>query len=125
MSLAAADTDAWPEISAENMFNDAPEPGWSFVTVPVTYTNIGTTAEQPWWETDVDFVGSNGVVYDNGSGDQYCGVVPDQAMDIDDMYPGATATGNECVVVPTAYVAGGLWRVRGSYSATPVFVRIG
>jgi hypothetical protein len=58
-------TNAWPLIQLENMFNDAPYPGWSYVMVPVTFTRLGSTPEQPWWDTRLNFIGSNGVAYSN------------------------------------------------------------
>ena len=122
-SLAATDTDAWPEIMAENMFNDPPPAGWSYITTPVTVTYRGAGSEKPWLETYVQFVGTNGVVYTDYSSTSTCGVVPNENDDLPEMYAGGSATGNACAVVPTSYIAGGLWRVRGSYSATPVFVK--
>lgn len=106
-----SDTDAWPEIALENMFNDAPLPGWSYVMVPVTFTYVGATSARPWLATDVDFLGSNNVVY-NGFSDQSCGVIPNDADNISDLYPGGAATGNECAVVPTSVIEGGKWRIR-------------
>jgi hypothetical protein len=103
-------TNAWPLIQLENMFNDAPYPGWSYVMVPVTFTRLGSTPEQPWWDTRLNFIGSNGVAYSNLENSQTCGVLPNAAMNIGDMYRGATATGNMCAVVPTSVIAGGVWR---------------
>ena len=124
-SVGGTDTDSWPEIAAENMFNDPPPAGWSYVTAPVTVTYRGSGSDSPWLSTYVEFVGSNGVVYTDYSATAWCGVVPDAYGDIPEMYAGGSATGNACAVVPTAYIAGGLWRIRGSYSAAPVFVKIG
>lgn len=112
-NIGSADFDAWPEIAAENMFNDPPAPGWSYVTVPVTYTYLGADTGHPFWDTDLEFVGNDGLVYDEGVADQYCGVVPNQTSDMADMFAGATATGNECVPVPAHAIAGGHWRVSG------------
>jgi hypothetical protein len=103
-------TNAWPLIQLENMFNDAPYPGWSYVMVPVTFTRLGSTPEQPWWDTRLNFIGSDGVAYSNLENSQSCGVLPNAAMNIGDMYRGATATGNMCAVVPTSVIAGGVWR---------------
>lgn len=127
--LEPTDTDAWPEIQSANMFNDPPQPGYSYVTVAATVTYRGAKTGIPWFGTRAEFLGSDGRIYTNMSGDHWCGVVPQSVTDIDDMYPGASARGNYCAVVPTAAIAGGLWRVKGDsddYSATPdVFVRTG
>jgi hypothetical protein len=112
-NIGRADFDAWPEIAAENMFNDPPPAGWSYVTVPVTYTYLGSGTGQPFWDTNLEFVGNDGLVYDEGVNGIYCGVVPNQTSDMPDMFAGATATGNECVPVPTHAIAGGVWRATG------------
>lgn len=122
-SLGVTDLDAWPEIEAENMFNEPPPVGWSYITVPVTVSYRGTGSETPWIENYIEFVGSNGVVYTSSSSDAWCGVVPSSYYDVPEMYAGGSATGNVCAVVPTGYIAGGLWRVRGSYSSPAVFVK--
>lgn len=101
---------AWPQIQLENMFNDAPNPGWSYVMVPVTFTHLAATPAGPWLNTRFNFIGSNGVTYSGYENSQSCGVIPNDADDIGDLYRGATASGNECAVVPTSVVAGGVWR---------------
>lgn len=109
--VAATDTDAWPEIAAENQFNEAPTPGWSYVTAPVTFTRLGPDYGNPFWETDWTFVGSDLHAYSDG-GD--CGVVPNDYMDTGDIYQGGSATGTVCAVVPTSAISGGRWRVTTS-----------
>lgn len=122
-TVGAADFDAWPEIAVENIFNVPPPLGWSYVTVPVTYTYLGTSTGSPFWDTELEYVGNNGIVYDDGISPG-CGVVPNQVSDLGDMYPGATATGNECVPVPTSAIPGGMWRVSGeTFPTNFVFVR--
>ena len=121
--LATSDTDAWPEIAATNMFNDPPRAGWSYITVPVTFTYLGSGSERPWLSTTIDFLGSDNVVYNDFS-DQSCGVVPNDVTDINDLYPGGSATGNECAVVPTSAVEGGKWRVRTDFTDAERFVAI-
>jgi hypothetical protein len=111
LTVQAADTDAWPEIRAENMFNEAPLPGWSYVMVPIRFSNIGTAAESPFWDVNVDYLGSDRVIYDALSGGQSCGVIPDSWSELNDVYPGGTVAGNACVVVPTSAIARGAWRI--------------
>jgi hypothetical protein len=43
--------------------------------------------------------------------------------DLGEMYADATATGNECAVVPTTAVSGGLWRVSGDPDGKQAFVK--
>lgn len=126
--LEPTDTDAWPEIRATNMFNDPPRPGYSYVTVAASVSYRGGRTGTPWLNTTAQFLGSNGIVYTSSSDDQFCGVVPQGMNDVNEMYPGASARGRYCAVVPTSAVAGGLWRVSGdddSYgSGADVFVRL-
>jgi hypothetical protein len=128
-ALEPTDTNAWPRIRATNMFNDPPAPGYSYVMVAATATYRGSRTGAPWLNTNADFLGSNGRIYDSTSDGQYCGVLPESMGDVRDLYPGASARGNYCAVVPTSVIAGGLWRVNGdddSYGTTPyVFVRMG
>lgn len=121
------DTDAWPEIQSTNMFNDPPLPGYSYVTVAASVTYQGAKTGIPWLNTRAEFLGSDGLVYNDLSGGQWCGVVPQSMSDVNDMYPGASARGNYCAVVPTGAIIGGLWRIKGDnddYSTSrEVFVR--
>lgn len=109
--LGATNINGWPLIQGENMFNDAPTAGWTYLLVPVTYKRLGAEPKAPWISARIRFIGSNGVAYSAWEKSQSCGVVPDDASEIGDMYAGATAKGNECAVVPTKAVAGGVWRV--------------
>jgi hypothetical protein len=125
LTVQAADTDAWPEIRAENMFNDAPLAGWSYVMVPIRFSNVGTTAKNPFWDIDVDYLGNDQVIYDVLSGGQFCGVIPSGWSELNDVYPGGTVAANACVVVPTTAIAGGKWRVSthdASYQKLEAFV---
>jgi hypothetical protein len=123
LSLGTTDTDAWPDIALANLFNLPPLPGWSYVTVPVAYTNAGQTAKTPSSDVVIDFLGSDHAVYDD-LGTQTCGVVANAVGNINDLYPGGSATGTQCAVVPTSSVEGGLWRIRTGDLATERFVPI-
>jgi len=127
--LEPTDTNAWAKIRSANMFNDPPLSGFSYIMVSATATYRGVRTGVPWLNTSAEFLGSDGRIYDASSNGQSCGVVPQSINDVDDMYPGASARGNYCAVVPTSAIAGGLWRVKGdtdSYSSgVEVFARIG
>lgn len=126
--LEPTDTDAWPEISSTNMFDDPPPPGHSYVTVAASVSYRGKATGSPWLNTSAEFLGSNGVVYDASSDDQWCGAVPQTMSDVDDMSPGSSARGRYCAVVPTSVIGGGLWLVSGDddadESGRDVFVRL-
>lgn len=110
LRFGAADTDAWPEIEAENMFNDPPASGGRFVMAPLWVKKAGADKGTPWLNVTVEFLGKNGRIYDGS-----CGVLPNSMMDVADMYPGASATGNVCVEVPATEISGGRWRVKADY----------
>jgi plastocyanin len=128
-TLEPTDVDAWPEIRSTNMYNDPPLPGYAYVMTTATVTYHGKSSGTPWLNTTAEFLGSNGRVYTVTSDNQWCGVTPRSMSDVDDMYPGASARGTYCAVVPVTAIAGGLWRVHGDnddYSdSSDVFVRIG
>ncbi|ANC30968.1 DUF4190 domain-containing protein [Isoptericola dokdonensis] len=106
--------EAWDEIRAENEFNDAPADGTEFWIVPVRATYTGTETGTPWVDLTVEFVGDDSVTYSD-----YCGVIPDDLMDTDELYEGGTAQGNVCVAVPAG--APGAWTLTAGWFSDPVF----
>jgi hypothetical protein len=106
--------EAWDEIRAENEFNDAPADGTEFWIVPVKATYTGTETGTPWVDLTVEFVGDDSVTYSD-----YCGVIPDDLMDTDELYEGGTAQGNVCVAVPAG--APGAWTLTAGWFSDPVF----
>ncbi len=106
--------EAWAEILAENQFNDPPEAGMEYWIVPITATYTGDDTGTPWIDITVEFVGSDNRTYSDN-----CGVVPDQLMDVDELYPDGVATGNTCVAVPAG--ADGLWALSTGYIGKPTF----
>lgn len=110
LRFGTADTDAWPEVQAENMFNDPPASGNRFVMAPVWVKKAGNETGLPWLDIYFEFLGKSGRVYDDS-----CGVLPNDLDDVDDLYPGASATGNVCVEVPATEISGGRWRVKADF----------
>lgn len=105
--------EAGTEVADENPFNEPAPDGMEFWIVPVTATYIGDETGLPWIDLEVRFVGSDGRTYSD-----YCGVIPDDLQEVDELYADATAEGNTCVVVPTG--ADGLWTLAAGWS-DPVF----
>ena len=99
MQITAVDTDAWPEIQAENQFNDPPAEGHRFVMWTMNVHNVRGSSEeyQEADRWDFDLV-SNGVQY--SAGDSYCGVIPNGYLDAR-LYRDGQTTGNLCFSVPT------------------------
>ncbi|PFG42406.1 hypothetical protein ATJ88_1067 [Isoptericola jiangsuensis] len=106
--------EAWDEVHAENQFNEAPADGTEFWIVPVEATYTGADTGTPWLELTVEFVGDDAVTYSDS-----CGVVPDDLIDVDELYEGGTGKGNVCVAVPAG--AHGTWTLTAGWFSDPVF----
>src|SRR5690606_13060051 len=96
------------QVLAENMYNDGPPDGETFVMVEVTTTYRGSGSRSPWSALSFKFLGGDGVAYDDWWG---CGVIPDSLSDVGEMFPGASASGNVCAVVPEEALDGAVWIV--------------
>lgn len=110
--------EAGAEVSAENQFNDAPKTGMEYWIVPISATYRGETTGTAWIDVSLKFVGSDNRAYSDS-----CGVIPDDLSDVDEVYPGGVAAGNECVAVPAG--ADGLWAVTTGFSSSPTFFTTG
>ncbi|PFG42420.1 hypothetical protein ATJ88_1081 [Isoptericola jiangsuensis] len=108
--------EAWDDVRAENQFNDAPADGMEYWIVPVEATYTGTESATPWVELTVEFVGDDSVTYSDR-----CGVIPDDLMDVGELYEGGTGTGNVCLAVPAG--AEGSWTLTAGWFSDPVFFR--
>jgi hypothetical protein len=108
---------ATDQIQAENQFNTPPAAGRQFVMVPVTLVYEGSESGTPLVDLSLKFLGSGGNTFGaGGSQDDYCGVIPNPIDSLSEMFPDATASGNQCVSVPSDQVAGGLWIVEESFA---------
>lgn len=120
-TFGATDPDAWPEMQAEKqamsaggplLTSETPEPGYTFVRVQVTVTNIGSASVEPHF---ADFNIKRGEAeYDQwgdsfnggwcGSGDAY--IEYDRYLS-----RGESLTGWVCATVPGPLQPTDLWRV--------------
>ena len=100
MQITVVDTDAWPEIQAENQFNDPPAEGYRFMMWTLEVENARGSTDEYEWVSDISFglVGSENVLYYPFSEDNRCGVIPDGLGER--LYLGGTGTGNICLSVP-------------------------
>lgn len=89
--------DATSEIVEENLFNDEPEPGFTYINVNVTITYIGDDENGEMNMTTIAYVTADGNTinsYDNM-------VVPPEPLDtMSTLYPGASTSGNIAFAVP-------------------------
>lgn len=93
ITVVDVDWDAWPEVHAENMFNDPPEEGYRMVMVTVRAKNSQAGDEPDTiWDSDFEMVGSRNILYQTF--DRSCGVIPDDLWA--EVFPGGTVQGNVC-----------------------------
>ena len=116
VSMGAANLDAWGEISTVAPEGAAPADGFVFVMAPSTVVYNGED-RLSLFDLNWVFVSGAGRTFDDTCSYAY---LPDELDRLQELYTGATATGNVCVTVPREEVAGGVWRVSsyGDYSGT-------
>lgn len=98
-------------IARENMFNAKPVKAHTFAMVPVSLERTGGEPTTPWVDIIVRFVTPDGLTIDASTDNSSCGVTPKDVSNIGEMFPGAKASGNACLQVPSAAVATGTWVV--------------
>ncbi|MDN3238786.1 hypothetical protein [Glycomyces tritici] len=90
--------DATEEVMAENEFNTPPPEGSQFFMFRVEATYQGEASSFAW--SDLLF----GVFIEDSVHSGACGVIPDDLFNAPEVFAGGTATGNFCVIVPSAGV---------------------
>ena len=96
LKVESVDWDAWPEIEAENRFNDPPAAGNKFVLIGISVRNSGNEADS-FSSYQVSAVGSRAVEYRTFT--DSCGVIPDDFEDFIRIFPGGELQGNICYEV--------------------------
>ncbi len=107
MKIIRVDTDAWPEILAENQFNDPPARGYQFIMWTIGVQNVKGSIDEDESVSDVSLalVGSRGKQYLSFSEENTCGVIPNELYAT--LYRDGYTEGNVCFAVPineTAFV---------------------
>lgn len=113
VTLNATDT-----VLAENSFNEAPETGYEYIIVNVSVTYTGSDSGFAALAS-VDYVTSGGEVvntYDTFA------VGPEPSLGLEELYNGATATGNIVLSIPTGDA--GVLRVTPGILEDEVFVAL-
>jgi hypothetical protein len=102
VKVATVDRNAWPEVRAENQFNDPPKAGHTFVMARLVATYRGSKARDLIFESDFEAVGKSNVAYQTF--DDSCGVVPNE-LPSKRVFQGGTVAGNVCWSVKRTDVA--------------------
>ena len=111
--------DASALVAEENMFNDPPAEGQSFVMWGVEATYTGTESGTAWIDLSWKIVGAEGNSFDSS-----CGVLPDDLDDAGETFPGATVTGNVCISAETSQLSGGTILVEELFGGSRTFFAI-
>lgn len=88
--------DATKEVMAANQFNDDPADGHQYALANITVTRLAEQAASPMFEVSVKYVTAQGNVVDRSD---TMVVAPDPVSD-NELYAGASATGNTALQVP-------------------------
>lgn len=118
VTLGAANWAADGVVADENQFNEPAPEGTTYVIVPVTIANVASVEPvTPWLELQVFYVAPDGRSYEEASV-----VVPEDVIDIDDLYEGGTGTGNLVYAIPSEAHEAGVWGVELGWFSDTVFV---
>ena len=102
LKVISVDTDAWPEIEAENQFNVPPAAGNRFVMVEIEVHYHGTSSERFSGES-LSAVGTRAVEYTTFGNS--CSVIPDSFPSHTRVFSGGRLQGNICFEVQTSDIA--------------------
>lgn len=81
VTVLSFDHDAWPEVQAENQYNDPPIPGQHMVMVRLRVEYVGEEYEpSPMHEALFTLTGSSGIVFTTYGRLSSCGVIPDSLI---------------------------------------------
>jgi hypothetical protein len=108
-TFGSTNTNGWSQMADQEDAEPAPA-GWTYVIVPVTFTNASKSTDDPYVVNDIEVLGNDDEDYsDYEDDDHVCVGVPNDWADVGDIDPGKTVTANVCAIVPTAALAGGTW----------------
>lgn len=103
--------DYWPELQAENPFNDPPSEGMVYFAVPIELTLRAADEEpvSPFWVVNLDYYGpASRKILSRDSFDDYCGVTPNEFGSFDELFAGGSASGVICYAAPIEDVDAGI-----------------
>ena len=111
ITVIGFDSDAWPEVLAENQFNDPPWPGNRMVLIKVRVTNIAAGKPAQIGDFNFNLIGSYNHLYTTFDDESRRGVIPDglgaeasQGVRLDkwgvQVWQGSSTEGNICFQLP-------------------------
>lgn len=116
VTVGLIDADGWPEIQAENPFNEQPAEGNVYVIVPIEAARLGVDGASPYFDLYFSFVGPSGQSYNEAMV-----VLPNDLINVAEMYEGAVASGTVAFEVPASDVDGGTISVNYGWGLDPTF----
>ncbi|WP_307858273.1 TM2 domain-containing protein [Cellulomonas fulva] len=120
ITIGKPDLDGTDEVAAANQFNDPAPKGMVYAVVPVTATRVSGEAEAPWIGVSVEYVSAAGTTHTQSD---TMSVAPDPSFnDINELYEGASGTGNVVIAIPEDDAGKGAWAVSATFGDDPVFV---
>lgn len=117
VKINSVDLNATAAVLAANQFNEAPSAGNVYAVVNATVTYTGSDSGYAN-QAEISYVSAGGKVYNSFDS---IAVAPDPALGSDELYEGASATGNIVIQIPAA--GDGLLRVSPGLIAEKVFVK--
>jgi hypothetical protein len=119
ITVGAPTLNANDVIAATNQFNEAPAAGTQFAILPLTVTYTGSETGTPWMDISAEFVAADGTSHD--SSDTFV-VGPAPLMDLNELYPAGSGTGNIVINIPTEGAEQGTWLLKvGLFAGDEVF----
>jgi hypothetical protein len=121
ITVGAPTFGATAAVTGENMFNSEPEAGNEYALFPITATYKGADSKTLMLQVDFSFVTAEGAAWDA----PLILIVPGELDRSQELYTGATVSGNVGIEIPAGSGPTGLMRVQaGLFGGTEVFVAL-
>lgn len=121
VTINSVDLDAAAQLTAENLFNDAPDDGTTYALINMTATYNGTDPDgESVWAT-LAYVTVDGNTID---GTAKFLVAPDAFDSLGTLYEGASVTGNKALQIPADTAGDGVLVVSPTMMGDKVYVAV-
>lgn len=125
VSVLSVTPNANDVVAMENQFNEPPAEGNQFFLARVSVTYAGSATGTPFADLNFQAVGDRSASYTTFNND--CGVYPDQAYNIAELFPGGSAEFNVCWEIASSDQGSLVMYVEPlfSFDASPVWFSLG